>query len=425
MKKRIKKLVVLFLRLSATIQLKKYQAKIIGVTGSVGKTSTVKFCQAILVSRYKVLSLKEGYNSEIGVPLSILGQESGYNSLSGWVNSLKGVILTLLFRWEKYDYIILEMGVDKPGDMEYLLSFIKPGIGIVLNVYPVHAEAFSSFKKPLLAIGKEKMKLVESIPSEGTALLYSQPLVEKLSSKVVATKVLIKTTEAKNIKISRRGLEFELFENDKNFKLSFPHIYSDGLVNNLLFSFTLGKVCGLTLGESYVAIQNICLPPGRLSIIDGIKGTVIIDSSYNASPASMKVALKALSLFPKKSRVAVLGDMRELGEYGESYHKEIGYLVANIADRLVTVGSLSGKYLAPAAIKAGFTKDNLFSFDSVGKAISLIEDVIKPKDTILFKGSQNTIFLEKAVEFFMKDKKDAGKLLCRRGKLWDKKRAQY
>ena len=387
------------LKFAAFIQLNKMQCKVIGITGSIGKTSCKDFLYELLKTKYIVRKTPKSLNSESGVPLAILGQESGYSSFTKWSKVFIGVIFTLLFDWRKVDFFVIEMGVDKPGDMSYLLSFIKPYAAIFLSVAPVHTANFSMFTDPLKAIYDEKHKLPLALPQDGI-------LVEASS------------TELKEIKSCENGLEFTLIS-DRVVNLRFLNVLGSG------FAKTLGAaaVMATKFNIDNAAIQQVAagfrLPPGRMSLLPGIKNTVIIDSSYNASKYPMLMSLDVLGEFKDRRKIAVFGDMRELGSLAQIEHEEVAKKAVKVVDEIVLVGPLMGDYFMPEALKLGFSKDLLHWFgDSDVAAQFLVNNVVKGGEAILVKGSQNTIYLEKVVYALMLEKEKSGELLCRQDTAW-------
>lgn len=375
-----KTLFLAYLRYAAKIQLWKIKPKhIIGITGSVGKSSCREAVYSVLKEKYRVKQSRTG-NSETGLPLDILGftGEHSYTFLS-WLTILIKVPLKLLQNHEKYDIYIAEMGVDspfEPKNMSYLLKIFRPDIGILLNVYPVHTEFFSD----MASIAKEKGKLITSLPADGVAVLNADdPNVIRFRNKTKARVVTFK-------------------------------MLSD-------FSYTLGPAAavgnlfGLSPTDCRNALKrNFQPPPGRLSFFPGINKTVIIDSSYNASPAAVLVLLDILKKQPGKRKIAVLGDMRELGDQAETEHQSVASQAEQDADYVFTFGPLMAKYFPQAK-----------NYLKMSELIAAVKDFLKPGDVVLIKGSQNTIFLETLVEKLLANPEDKDKL-CRRGEYWDKKR---
>jgi len=400
-KKQIRKFVIFLLRQLAKLQLKKYRAQIIGVTGSVGKTTCVKAITQILSSRYKVKSTPKSYNSEIGVPLAILNQKSGYGSPFLWLRIFINAFLYLLFNWEKYDYLILELGVDKPGDMQYLLSFIKPKIGVFLNAAAVHTEQFANFSDPIAEIRREKLKLIKSLPKDGVGITPDDFAIREIAFR------------------PEEGLTFALNYQGRSETFHLPNILGRAYAQTFAAAVAVSAACQISLSESAKILKNFQLPPSRMNLLPGIKGTTLIDSTYNASRLSMLLALSVLTSFQGRRKIAVLGDMRELGNLAQKEHEIVAGKAVGVADEIVLVGPLMQKFFLPEALKNGFAPEKIYCFGSSIAAGEFVADkLLKSSEVVLLKGSQNTIFLEEAVKILMKNPKDAPKLLCRQEKEW-------
>lgn len=423
----LKKFVILVLRELAKIQLKKYQAQIIGVTGSLGKTTCVKALHQILKTRFKVKSSSKSYNSEIGVPLSILNQESGFSEVKLWVRVFLGAIFNLLFNWQKYDYLILEMGVDKPNDLKYILSFIHPEIGVFLGVTPVHTEQFAQSPNPLEAIFQEKLQLIKALPVSGIGIVPKEAEISQMDSCIInygfEENADLKILQASS---SLLGLKFTLEYKNKKETFELPLVLGRDYTKSIVPAVAVSLACGISLKEAASALKDFHLPPGRLNLITGIKNTILVDSSYNASRFSMLMALKVLNSFKRRRKIAALGDMRELGEFAQKEHAMVAEKAVNVADEILLVGSLMQKYFLPKALGLGFPKDKIYHFDSALKAAEFLRDLrIKGGEVILFKGSQNTIYLEEGVKLLMKNPKEATSLLCRQEPEWLKIKEKF
>ena len=383
-----------YLKILAKLQLKKQKLTIIGVTGSVGKTSCMMAIKAVLEDDFKVkASIKA--NSEIGIPLDVLGFKVRNYKIFDWFWIIPLAFLKLLTNFKKYDIYIVEMAIDSPNppkNMEWLLSILKPNIGLFLNVFPVHCEAFESLnKKPIDSIGLEKGKLITSLPKNGWAILNSN------DKRVISFK---NKTKAKVITFNNSNYLQEC-------------------------SLKVGKIFGINKNKALKKIKkNFKMPKGRMEIIKGIKNTTLIDSSYNASRESMLLGLRRLTgSGPVSRKIAVLGDMRELGREAKKEHEAVAEKAVKIAQIIVTVGPLMKKYFLPKAISLGFDKENLFWFENTFKALKALKTkIIVGGEIILIKASQNTLLFEIIVEGLMKNPEKAKDLLCRRGKFWDKKR---
>lgn len=387
MKQKLSLLFLYYLRFFARLQLKKNpNATIVGITGSAGKTSCLLACEAVLKPSFRVKT-NYGGNSESGIPLNILGLKTSDFSFFDWAKIALLAPLKLLTNWEKYDIYLVEMGIDSaasPKNMSHLLSILQPKIGIFLNVSSVHAMNFRNIDQ----IASEKAKLVNSV---NTAIINaSDPLVKKYTSNSNIIEIV-----PQNIKIPGYVL---------------PEIFSV----TLSAALTLGQTLGLSHKSSIINLKsNFYLAPGRSSYFKGINNSHIIDSSYNSSPLATAEMLKLLSTF-KNPRIAVLGDMRELGSESIKQHQQIYHLASKICHLIISVGPETQKYFGPKAIK----------FLYWWQAADYLKKNLPPRSTILVKGSQNTIYLEELVKELLADKNDVPKL-CRQSPYWLKIKSSF
>ncbi|MEK7652859.1 MAG: Mur ligase family protein [Patescibacteria group bacterium] len=428
MKKFLKKLLQRILRIFAKAILKKYQPDIIGITGSVGKTSAKEAVFSVLSRRFKVRKNIKNYNNEIGLPLTIIGASSGGRSVWGWVGVLAKALVLLVWKDRRYpEILILEMAVDRPGDMKYLTDLAACRLGIVTHIGPVHLEFFKTIEK----IAKEKSVIVSHLDKNGWAILNcdNQYIYEMKE----ATKGRVLTFGIKDEKTDIRAAEINFFQNENgvvglNFKMFYqgnavPVLLPNILGEHLVYAALCGAATGIIYGMNLVEIsQNLRLfeaPKGRLHLINGIKDTLIIDDTYNASPDSVLAALSALARFDSDGRkFAVLGDMLELGEYTEIGHRQVGEeAVGRGVDILITVGERA-RMIADEAEKRGMDKDKIFSFSDVGNAGRFLQERLETGDLILVKGSQG-MRLEKIVKEIMAEPLRAKELLVRQEKPWE------
>lgn len=444
MKQLVQNFILTYLRILAKIQLVKIKPEIIGITGSAGKTSSAYAVRTILINRYKT-KLSEKANSETGIPLNILGLYPNDYSFLDWIRLLILSPLAILSNWEKFDKYIVEMGVDspyEPKNMSYLLKIVSPTIGVFLNALPVHTQFFDDLvsekefgkREKLLKelIAQEKGKLISGLPENGWAILNADDqFVKEFALKTKAHCVtfgrLGEDLILKNIEKNLSGFECNFIHNHNDYVIKIKNqILSDDYAYTFLAAIAVGLCEGITVNESIQFLENdFKLPPGRMSLIPGVKKTVLIDSSYNASKFTMLEALQTLKEVRGKKKIVVLGDMRELGEETEFAHREVAKKAIESADLIITVGPLMGKYFIPEIIKLGFPKDKVFFFESSNKVGKWMENkILQGEEIVLIKGSQNNIFLERVVESLMENPQDADNLLCRRGKFWDQKRKE-
>ena len=423
MKERLKKLVLWLLKVMAKRRLKTFKGKVVAVTGSVGKTSTKEAIYTVLNTQFKVKQTKKSMNSDFGLLLTILDIESGFSSATKWSwFLLKGFIHS--FMKDHSEILLLEMGVDKPGDMDFLLSVVKPDIAVVTSIAPVHLDE-GQFKD-LQHIFEEKSKLVHALTEEGIAVLnMDDEILEKFAGEIGKKKVLgfgQNQTDfwASQVKQSLEGIDFILHHDNKRYDVHL-NILGKYQTYTVLPAIICGVLLGMPIENAIFAALKYTLPPGRMSVIPGISESTILDSSYNSSPTALKEALKILADVGKEKRkIAVLGNMNELGSHSKLMHEEIGELVPLSADILLTVGS-DAAVIAHKAIEKGMSEKAVFTFKTAIEAAEFFEEKVKKGDIILAKGSQNNVRLERFVKMLMENPNDARDLLVRQERIWQAK----
>ncbi len=335
--------------------------KVVGVTGSVGKTTTKELTAAVLGSRYRLLKNEGNLNSEIGLPL---------------------VLLELTSRHQR---AVLEMGMWAPGEIALLCDIAQPEIGIVTNVGPSHLERMGTIE----AIADAKAELVEALPREGTAILNADDeraaaMAERTNAHVM-TYGLSRQADVRAADIESRGVSgvsFTLQHGDDRAPV-YTRLPGRAMVSNALAAATAGIADGIELDEVAVALTGARVPL-RLATHPGPRGSTIIDDTYNASPASMRAALELLGEMPGR-KIAVLGDMRELGSAEREGHTEVGRLAAQVADAIYCVGEL-GRWIGDAAIHAGHGDVHI-----VGDKAEIARELraqLGPTDVVLLKASR-------------------------------------
>ena len=425
----MKKILQHVLRTLARRVLLRYRPAVVGITGSIGKTSTKEAIFTVLQKRYRCRRNQKNYNNEIGVPLTILGTETGKKNPLAWLRIIgRGLWLAYGSAVDYPKTIILEMGADHPGDIAYLVKFTRPVIGVVTAVGPVHLEFFSKIEQ----IAREKGKLITALPTNGTAILNADddlviPMREKTAAHIVTygfgEEAMVRAhdlryrSEAGNA--VTLGVSFKVTYAGSTFPVSLPHVLGKHQIYPALAALAVGFSLKLNAVEISELLKEYRPPAGRMNLIPGQRGTQLIDDSYNSSPAAAISALKTLAQLPRTGqKYALLGDMAELGAYTVQGHREVGETAATCTDVLVTVGD-HAKRTAAAAADKGLAKDNIFSFDTVEQASAFMLTRLKAGDVILIKGSQ-VARLEKAVKALMAEPARAAELLVRQGSGWDK-----
>lgn len=439
LKQTISRLILRYFRYLAKLQLQKNpQAVVIGVTGSAGKTSTRLALVHILKTRGRVKHSAHA-NSESGIPLNILGLSPTSYSVLDWLRLILLAPIKLMTNQEKFDYYVVEMGVDSPNppkNMTYLLSIVRPHVGVVLNAALVHSAAFDSLVKdtsPLRrasklvkAIAKEKMQLARGVENGGVVIVnIDQKELAQERKNVTVRQITLGQSVKANFRIlgtsiTSRGTTFRFRYQGHSFTLSLPDIYSESYAYTFAAAIASAAAIGIPVVLSLPALANYHAPAGRLRIFPGLSGTTIIDSSYNASPLAMFESLKLLKkLAGQKKKIAVVGDMRELGLSAKQAHKELADWLLTYADEAILFGDLTKKHTLPVLLSHKFP---VHHFDRMSDLIKYLKSILKEKSYVLVKGSQNTILLERAVEAILQDPANITRL-CRRGPYWDKIRA--
>lgn len=439
--------ILYYLRFFARLSLFLSKPKIIGITGSVGKSSARNSIHAAIKDYFKVKVIKEG-NSETGIPLGILGIDPGHYTPLDWLR----ILLLSPFKianLKGIKYLIVEMGIDSPfppKNMSYLLTIVKPDVSLVLNVHPVHTQQFDSLfqeknsqKKLQLIlerIAQEKSKIItEARPAVG---IYNMddPNIKKEISKFKGNVDMLTFGDDKksdftmvDYKITIKKTEFTFLDRKENKKVdlkisnfALPKSYSEVFAA----TFLIGKTLGLTYREIGLGLEkNFTMPSSRGTIFQGINNSVIIDSSYNASKASVFNFLDLasdLSIKENRPLFFLFGDMRELGHEAEIEHMEAAEkIIEKKVHQVFLVGKITKKVVLPALTKK---LEKVLWFDTSLAAGKYLKEHLPHRAIILVKGSQNEIFLEEAIKKILKNKKDF-KNLCRQNSFWLSKKASF
>lgn len=388
MKSQIKKLLQLILKQCAIRLLRKFHPDIIAITGSVGKTSTKDAIYEVLKDKFEVRKSEGNFNNEIGVPLTIIGAKSFKNIFT---------ILKNTFFSKRYPQIlVLEMGADKPNDIKYLTSFVKPKISVITRVAASHLEFFRSIEN----VVKEKGILVESLDKNGWAVLNYDDEKVKTMAKRTCGKILFFGQDidadiiASDIKMNLKGLNFNIsYKKEKmNFSLN---IIGRHQVYSVLAGICCGLVYGMNLEEIAKNLKNYKLSKDRTNILKGIKNSTIINDVYNANPESMIAAIETLDeLADRKRKVVVLGDMFELGKESKDLHLQVGEYLMEKADVVVLAGEMMKNVFEQ--LKKKFA-GNIYWFSNSGETSKNIRNIIREDDIILVKGSRG-MRMENVVE---------------------------
>jgi len=421
LKNLFKKIVIIILRLEAKLILARFKPKIIAISGTVGKTSTKEAVALVLGSEFDIRKSEKSYNSEIGVPLAIIGAKTGWRSFKQWLLViLKGLKVFLLAN----DYpkiLILEMGVDRPKDMEKMVSWIKPYAAVItaIGTVPVHVQYFSGPEELI----NEKRKLVECLSDNNWAILnIDDKAAANFRKNTKAQTITYGFSEsadlsASNYKMDGDGIVFKVNYKGNIVPVRLDKFFGRHNVYIILAAIGAGLACGVNLVKSVEAVSEMKPLLGRMNLLKGVSGSLIFDDSYNSSPIAVEAAVEVLSEYPAKRRIAVLGDMKELGEFSQSEHERIGEMLrAKDVWFLFTVGP-EARFIAEGARRSGFDTFKIFEFPNSTEAGEAVKNIIQEGDLILVKGSQSAR-MERAVEIIMTHPEDKENLLVRQEEEW-------
>ncbi len=450
MKQKIGLLVLYYLRFFAKLQLRKNKnCKIIGITGSAGKSSTRNAIYSVLKNKFSVKASFKA-NSESGISLDILGLEMKNYSIFDWLRVLLLAPVRLLTYFKKFDYYLVEMGIDSPNppkNMEFLLSIVQPKMAVFLNANLNHSFAFDHLvtttepdirkDEIIQLIAQEKAKLILSLPKTGLAFLNFDDVNVKESCQNIEAEIYsFGSNNLCDLQILDHQVKIEKTAVSSIFTFQIQNHYGKLLnkaqrltinINNFLLpkhyayslavAILIGIKAGLEITEIKTALEkDLQIPHGRASAIKGKNQSIIIDSSYNASSMKDMVELLTKITNSQGKKLALLGDMRELGQSTQLMHEEVATLAAQTFDQIFLVGQEMRKYALPILEKK--LPGRVTFFQNSIEAGEAIARVLNPDDLILVKGSQNTIFLEEAVKQMMLEENLANKTLCRQSAYW-------
>ncbi len=418
------------LRWLAQAYVRRYRPIIVAVTGNVGKTTTKEAIAAVLGAKHSVRSSGGNLNNDLGIPLTIIGEYSDRYYQSGgtasfWLHVLwHGFVGLFAHRNEYPEVLVLEFGADRPGDIKRLTGDYPPHVAVVTHVgdTPVHVEFFASPRE----LAREKAHIIQRLTASDVAVLGSDDLsVLEMRS---ATKGRVRTFglgEGADVRVTNfrtrsegarpLGVAFDISVDGNTMPVAISGALGVGLANAAAAAVAVGTSLGVGLADAVQALARMTPPAGRLRIIEGIRNTIVIDDTYNASPAAMHAALDAVGALSAPRRVLILGDMRELGAYSVQAHQAIGNLAAEVAQVLVCVGE-SGRFIADAAANQ-MPAEHIHRAPDAHEAAAMVQQLIRQGDLILVKGSQG-MRMERIVQEIMARPEQATKLLVRQSARW-------
>lgn len=423
MKDLFKPLIIKLLTWEAKLILARQKPFIIGVTGNLGKTSTKDAIYAVMKDSFHVRRSEKSLNSEFGVPLTILGEKSGWSSPARWAGIL-GRGLLVPFNKQYPTHLILEIGADRPGDIKAITSWLTPDITVVTQFgqVPVHIEFF----KDRDAVVAEKAHLVSALKESGLFIYNADDHdAATLLTKTEARKVGVGIHEQADIKANNvrmygtplDGTETDVMIDGTSHHLVLPEVVGKSSVYSALPALAVARELGVSLEIACAALRDGDKPKGRMRILPGMNGSIIIDDSYNASPKAVEHGLATLGEIDTKGRkIAVLGDMLELGEFTRDEHYKIGLEAAKSAHKLYTVG-IRARTIAEGALDGKMLDENIMQCDTSIDAGKELVQALQEGDVVYMKGSQS-VRMEYAVKMILAETHDPRKVLVRQEKQW-------
>ena len=423
-----------YFRFFASIVLKRWKPRILVVTGTAGKTSALYLLASVLKTKYSVY-VSEKANSAIGISYCILGiSPTTYFPLEFvWFFFTTPFRCLYLFIMKRKETIFaVELDVDRPGEMAFMCQYIYPEVIYWVSSYAMHTQSFAPlvqkglFKDEVSATTQEYanivrgghtvLRLIVSADNKyiREALQGLKPIPWYIAKNTIQSWTIGTKRTTYKIKLESEIITFTIDRIvQKNFGYTAAAVYKIGDY------FDINRQDILEILKQYV------FPPGRSTILAGVHNTTIIDSSYNSSFEACKGMLELLSSYTRRRKIAVFGDMRELGRLSESEHIKLAKEIAvNAIDQVVLVGPHMQEYVLPYLLASGYTEETVHFFSSSYQAgIFLKERLSEEGDIILLKASQNTLFFEIIAEMMLENKEDVS-LLCRREQLWEAKRQQ-
>ena len=348
---------------------------VVGVTGSVGKTTTREMIAAVVAARGPVLRSAGNFNNEIGVPITLFELNS------------------------KHKTAVIEMAMRGPGQIDYLARMAKPSIGVITNIHMSHIELLGT----LDAIADAKGELLDHLPADGAGVLNADDAYfERLSRRASCRVVSFGESPNADIRAVSAGIDtkgcctFKVVTPRGGFDVSI-HVPGEHNIKDALAAIAVGEVLEIDHEHMQDALAGFKAPEKRSNVVPARRGYVVIDDTYNASPASVHSALKTLKMMEGGRKIAVLGDMLELGEHAAEEHLKLGRAAKETGvDMLVVVGELAG-LIARGAIDAGMPVSSVLEFDESWLAAKELPDKMRERDVVLVKGSR-AMKMERIVE---------------------------
>ena len=385
----------------------RYKPLVIGVTGSVGKTSTKEAIYTVLKNKFRVERNVFNLNTEIGMPLTIIKGKDAKRNIFLWFYNFFHALWLFIFKTKKYpEILVLEMSEDAPGMIKYLANLARPKIGVITTIGdpPVHLEYYKNTNQLIEEISYLPQNLTLSdtmILNADNALVlgFKDKTVAKVFSYGFSEYSDIKATDYKLINVDdlkNIGMIFRLEASGSFVPVKIEGVFGKAQIYALAAAAAVGLSLDMNLVEISEAMLDYKVVKGRTRFIPGIKNTWILDDSYNACPDSVRAALDVLKEIPANRKIVVLGDMKELGVNSKQAHMEIGRNIADIAEVFIAVGE--EMIFAKEIIDNEYLNIKTFWFEDSKQAKESLKEIMKKDDLVLVKGS-HSMEMEKITEY--------------------------
>lgn len=408
----------------AKVILWKYHPIVVGITGSVGKTTTKDAVLHILSPYIAVRGSEKNFNNEIGIPLTILGCDAPGRSPIRWLGVGVRFMISFFFPQKYPRVVVLEMGVDRPGDMKYLLSIVHPTIAVVTEISSSHLEFFGS----LDAIAEEKGGLVEALDLTGYAILNADDtrvfrMRKRTRARLIGygfqKRAMLRAFNDSVVCAERGlcGMRLKIQYDGKTVPIRLKNLIAKHHIYAVLAAFAVADALKINLLEAVRSAEDFRLSPGRLQPIPGQRGSFIFDDTYNASPASTLAAIETLNQIPFGRKILILGDMLELGAEEVEGHIRLAKPIVKMKPAGVVLVGSRMRMVYDALLREGYTRKTIAIFEDPVSAGKFISKHLRMHDVVLVKGSQG-MRMELAVEQMMAQPEQAEKVLCRQTQRW-------
>ncbi|WP_066503604.1 UDP-N-acetylmuramoyl-tripeptide--D-alanyl-D-alanine ligase [Abyssisolibacter fermentans] len=349
--------------------------KIVGITGSFGKTTTKFITNQILKQKYNVLMTPNSFNTPMGISKVV------NNTLSN-----------------EHEAFVVEMGARKIGEIEEVAKLANPKIGVLTSIGPTHLETFKNLEN----ISKTKYELIEELPTDGIAIFnYDNNYIKKLADKTFKEKILYGLDDVENldlfaqdIKVFDKGSIFTLKDKEGNSIVCKSKLLGKHNISNLLAGAAVARALGLTFEEIRRGIETVEPVPHRLQLIDPGTGVIVIDDAFNSNPVGCKAALDVISNFKEGNKIVVTPGMVELGLEEDEANKEFGHNMAEVCDYIILVGRKKTQPIYEGLKEKSFDMSKVFVVNSLNEATVRLQSIVRPKDVVLFENDLPDTFNE-------------------------------